>query len=87
MNVNEERLKEIMAHETDAEYARRLASVDPYTLFLASLGTLDELTRHGPPSMSWERHVEVRRTVQRMLDAVRKHDGWPEHLARLEELV
>lgn len=74
-------------HESDAEYARRLAAVDPYQLFLASLHTMDELSRHGAPSLIGSHHVEVRRAVQRMLDAVRKADGWPAHVARLEELV
>jgi hypothetical protein len=75
------------AHETDSEYARRLAKADPYNLFLASLGTLHALARHGPPSMSGSRHIEVQRTVQRMIDAVRKQDGWPEHIPQLEDLL
>jgi hypothetical protein len=75
------------AHETDNEYARRLAKADPYTLFLASLATLHGMARHGPPSMAGDKHLEVQRAVQRMIDAVRKQDGWPEHVPHLEDLV
>jgi hypothetical protein len=75
------------AHESDGEYARRLAHVEPYTLFLAALSKLHTLARHGPPSMSGANHFEVQRAVQRMIDAVRKLDGWPEHVPPLEDLV
>lgn len=75
------------AHETDAEYARRLAKADPYALFLASLGTLHRMARHGPPSMAGDSHLEVQRAVQRMIDAVRKQDGWPTHVPQLEDLL
>jgi hypothetical protein len=75
------------AHESDAEYARRLSRADPYTLFLASLGTLHTLARHGAPSMAGDSHLEVQRSVQRMIDAVRKQDGWPEHVPHLEDLL
>lgn len=75
------------AHESDSEYARRLSRADPYQLFLAALSKLHSLVRHGPPSMAGDRHIEVQRAVQRMLDAVRKLDGWPEHVPPLEDLV
>ena len=75
------------AHESDNEYARRLAHADPYLLFLAALSKLHALAQHGSPSMAGPRHIEVQRAVQRMLDAVRKHDGWPEHVPPLEDLV
>jgi hypothetical protein len=75
------------AHESDGEYARRLAHVDPYQLFLAALSKLHALARHGPPSLAGERHLEVQRTVQRMIDAVRKLDGWPDHVLPLEDLI
>jgi hypothetical protein len=75
------------AHESDSEYARRLAKADPYALFLASLGTLHDMARHGPPSMAGSQHVEVQRAVQRMIDAVRKQDGWPAQLPQLQDLL
>jgi hypothetical protein len=75
------------AHESDSEYARRLAKADPYALFLASLGTLHTMARHGPPSMVGANHIEVQRAVQRMIDAVRKQDGWPAHVPQLEDLL
>ena len=75
------------AHESDAEYARRLARVDPYQLFLASLNKLHALVKHGPPSLAGAHHIEVQRAVQRMIDAVRKLDGWPDHITPLEELL
>ncbi len=74
-------------HESDSEYARRLAKADPYELFLASLGKLHTMARHGPPSMAGDRHLEVQRAVQRMIDAVRKLDGWPAHVPQLEDLL
>jgi hypothetical protein len=74
-------------HESDGEYARRLAHADPYTLFLAALSKLHALARHGPPSMSGRNHLEVQRTVQRLIDAVRNHDGWPEQVPPLEDLI
>jgi hypothetical protein len=75
------------AHESDSEYARRLAKADPYALFLASLGTLHSMAWHGPPSMAGDRHLEVQRAVQRMIDAVCKQDGWPAHVPHLEDLL
>lgn len=72
-------------HESDQEYARRLAHADPYLLFLSTLSKLHVLAKHGPPSMSG--HVEVQRAVQRMVDAVRKRDGWPDHVPSLEDLL
>jgi hypothetical protein len=74
-------------HESDSEYARRLAKADPYGLFLASLTTLHTMARHGPPSMAGDKHLEVQRAVQRMIDAVRKQDGWPTHVPHLEDLL
>ena len=75
------------AHESDGEYARRLACADPYQLFLSALSKLHALAKHGPPSMAGPGHFEVLRTVQRMIDAVRKLDGWPDHVPPLEDLL
>ncbi len=75
------------AHESDAEYARRLARADPYMLFLAALNSLHKMARRGPPSMSGNHHIEVQRAVQRMIDAVRKLDGWPEQAPQMEDLL
>lgn len=74
-------------HETDSEFAHRLATTDPYLLFLSALTTLDAMVKHGPPSIMGAHHLEVKRAVQRMVDAVRKADGWPEHLPMLDELL
>lgn len=75
------------AHESDGEYARRLACADPYQLFLSAIAKLHALVKHGPPSLAGDRHIEVQRAVQRMIDAVRKQDGWPDHVPALEDLV
>ena len=75
------------ARESDSEYARRLACADPYQLFLAALVKLHALAKHGPPSMAGARHLEVQRSVQRMIDAVRALDGWPDQVPALEDLV
>lgn len=74
-------------HESDNEYARRLAKADPYALFLAALETLHRMAHHGPPSMAGANHLEVQRAVQRMIDAVRKQDGWPSAVPHLEDLL
>ncbi len=75
------------AHESDGEYARRLSCADPYQLFLAALARLHALVTHGPPSLAGNNHLQVPRAVQRMIDAVCKQDGWPDHVPALEELV
>lgn len=75
------------AHESDGEYARRLACAAPYQLFLAALVKLHTLVKHGSPSLAGNNHLEVQRAVQRMIDAVHKQDGWPDHIPALEDLV
>jgi len=87
---------ELMAHvarhraerrESDAEFARRLATTDPYVLFLAVLDSFAAMVKRGPSAMSRSLHPEVQRTVQRMIDAVKRADGWPAHITTLNELL
>jgi hypothetical protein len=87
---------ELMAHvarhraerrESDAEFARRLATTDPYVLFLAVLDSFATMVKHGPSAMNGSLHPEVQRAVQRMIDAVKRADGWPAHITTLNELL
>ncbi len=74
-------------HETDSQFAHHLASADPYKLFLAALTTLQMLARQGAPSMSGSEHLEIQRTVQRMITSVRNTDGWPDNVPMLESML
>jgi len=74
-------------HRSDSEYARHLAETEPYLFFLSALITLDELVKHGPPSMGSNRHPEVKRVVQRMIESVRQTDGWPAAVPQLGDLL
>lgn len=74
-------------HRSDSEYARHLAQTEPYLFFLSALTTLDELVKHGPPSMGVNHHPEVKRVVQRMIESVRQTDGWPAAVPQLGELL
>lgn len=74
-------------HESDAEFARHLATTDPYTLFLSALASFAEMLKHGPPSMNGANHPEVQRTVRRMIEAVKRADGWPEQVPPLDDLL
>jgi hypothetical protein len=74
-------------HESDSQFAHRLATADPYKLFLAALATLQALVKHGTPSMTGGNHFEVQRAVQRMITAVRNTDGWPDSVPLIDDLL
>ena len=74
-------------HLSDSEYARHLALTEPYLLFLSALTKLDDMVKHGPPSMGANGHPEVKRVVQRMITAVRQADGWPADVPELGDLL
>lgn len=75
------------SHLSDSEYARHLAQTEPYQLFLSALRKLDDMVKHGTPSMGANNHPEVKRIVQRMIASVRQTDGWPANVPELGDLI
>jgi hypothetical protein len=72
---------------SDAEFDRRVAKMDPMTLFVASLDFLDAYLRSQPNAMANDLVMDERSALHRAIRTVQEAGLWPTFVPSLRELI
>ena len=79
--------KEAKLGQHEDEMYGRLAKFDPYAVFLACLVSLQEQLEGVPASLRRDKYCKTAATIQKVIEIVRKTDGWDGCSPTLEELL
>jgi len=72
---------------SDAEFDRRLAGIDPATLFASSLDFIDKYLHSLPQATDDDRIMDERNAVHRAIHMLQDAGKWPETVPSLRELI
>lgn len=73
--------------DSDAAFDRRLASLDPMTLFVASLSLLEEYLQNHPQAVTPDEVVAERTAVHQAMRTLQRAGQWPKPTPSLRELI
>ena len=71
----------------DAAFDRRLASLDPMTLFTASLSLLEDYLHYHPQAVTPDEVLAERTAVHNAIRTLQRAGLWPKTVPTLRELV
>jgi hypothetical protein len=72
---------------SDAAFDRRLAALDPFTLFISSLDFIDSYLHSQPQATADDQVMSERSAVRRAIHTLQNAGEWPQSIPTLRDLI